>query len=816
MATRSGTLADRSLRPETHVSEGELTLNTGDAPGLTGLRWWVACGLVLAAALAATLPTTGDIGLTWDEPAYRYSQEISAQWWERLAGARTRAEVSALLDPDALLYYWPYGRHGINFHPPLAGQLNLATHALFGRWVKDIPSRRLASVFEYACTIAIGFGFLARRYGGWVGGVMAGALLLMPRVYGDGHLAGTDTPGLMLWASTALAFWKGLHEPGARRWRVLVGILLGLAFVEKMAAVIVLLPLLMWLVAGHLPRTFFRSGGRSDWIDALATTTAMLLPLAIAFVEILRLKGLYPVPKRTNLFLARPESPLPGVILALPLVVWMVRRGLGRIFPASPIWGIERPALETWTAILGFAPVVGWLGNPAWWRQTLPRLAHYYMLNTDRRGSLPDIQILYLGQIYEYSLPWHNAWVLLAITVPAGILVSALVGILFAFKTVRRDRLPIYFLIHFLTLPVLRMLPTPGHDGVRLFLPSFFFLAAFAGWGVVWLGDGLARLTRVPAAWPRGILAGVVLGSAAGQLIKVHPFELSYYNELIGGPRGAWKAGFELAYWYDAFNDKTIAELNEKLPPHAAIDFYNERSQPPTFSELQVLGILRNDITLGTPKLDELAYAWLLTQDSKAWTINRLLFAMAPWYQLAPRQLDGLRVAAVADPVAVSRAWALQMLVESRNVRPLRPLGTPAWVRRYAPWLGRFWGEGLTRAPLRTVDEDIFTWARKDPQGLRAAARTIAEGRPIEENWEARRLLAILSRFDKPERLETRFSERLLRVRPEALIEAVEMVITRPDAIRTVLGRYPYTDPAEIGGYLDEGFLTTKAQGHKN
>ena len=167
---------------------------------------------------------------------------MSAQWWERLGQARSCAELLALFEPDALLYYWPYGRYGRNFHPPLAGQLNLATHALFGGWMKDIPSRRLASVFEYALTITIGFGFLARRYGPWVGGVMAGSLLLMPRVHGDGHIAGTDTPGLFLWAATALAFWKALYEPDARRWRVLVGVLLGLAFVEKMAAVIVLGP----------------------------------------------------------------------------------------------------------------------------------------------------------------------------------------------------------------------------------------------------------------------------------------------------------------------------------------------------------------------------------------------------------------------------------------------------------------------------------------------------------------------------------------------------------------------------------------------
>ena len=69
---------------------------------------------------------------------------------------------------------------------------------------------------EFALTITILFGFLARRYGPWVGGVAAGSLLLMPRLYGQAHLIDTDIPGLFLWAATALAFWKGLHEPNAR------------------------------------------------------------------------------------------------------------------------------------------------------------------------------------------------------------------------------------------------------------------------------------------------------------------------------------------------------------------------------------------------------------------------------------------------------------------------------------------------------------------------------------------------------------------------------------------------------------------------
>ena len=50
----------------------------------------------------------GDFGLTFDEPAYRYSQMVSAQWWERLA----KGEVAAAMEPDALLFYWPYAATG--------------------------------------------------------------------------------------------------------------------------------------------------------------------------------------------------------------------------------------------------------------------------------------------------------------------------------------------------------------------------------------------------------------------------------------------------------------------------------------------------------------------------------------------------------------------------------------------------------------------------------------------------------------------------------------------------------------------------------
>ena len=64
-------------------------------------------------------------------------------------------------------------------------------------------------------------------------------------------------------------------------------------------------------------------------------------------------------------------------------------------------------------------------------------------------------------------------------------------------------------------------------------------------WRGAWVGEPGSSLGRQAApCWARPRLHSC----------GVHPYELSYYNELIGGPRGAWARGFELTYWYDAFN----------------------------------------------------------------------------------------------------------------------------------------------------------------------------------------------------------------------------------------------------------------------
>lgn len=783
----------------------------------TSKAWpgWASVAVFLL-ALAALLPTAGDFGVTWDEPAYRYSQVLSAQWWGQWAAVRSWDDVQHQLDPDALLYYWPYARFGINFHPPYAGQVSLAARAAFGGAMKDIPSRRLGSILQFALTISIGCHFLARRYGGTTGLVMAGSLLFMPRLYGQAHLLDTDIPGLFLWVAAALAFWKGLHEPGARRWRILVGVLLGLAFLEKMAAVGVLLPLLIWLAFATLPSAFTRMAGRAAWMDAVVTLGLMVLPLGAAFVEIQMLQRRLPPPAQADLFFqtgSRPQTAMPGAILAVPLLIWVLRRSLARLRPKSRIWGAERPGLEILAAILAFAPVVGWLGNPAWWRDTIVRMTHYYTLSNDRQGALPDILILYMGQAYKYSLPWHNAWVLAAITVPPTILAAGLAGVAWGLRRLRSDRIPLYFLLHMVTLPVLRMLPTPAHDGVRLFLPTFFFLAAFAGWGTVWIGPILSRRFR----WGTVVVSSVVLAPALMALIQIHPYELSYYNALVGGTTGAWRRGFELTYWYDAFTPSVIEDLNRRLPPGAELDHLNDKTSTAmqVFEDLQTLGHLRPDLKLIRRSADRFPYVVLLTQDSKASAFTRLLFAMHPWYASEPSQVQGQRLVTVADPVAVSRAWALHLLLDAPDLSPPEPPAAPPWIRERLPILARFWGDGLQKDSKLAVNAGVVEWARNDPESLKAAARVLAGRGSTQEDPHAARLenLLIPEAEGRSRAVRRDLLDQLLRARPEGLTEAVAILVDRPEAVVRVLTRYGYTDPATVGGFLDSDLTNSESKG---
>ncbi|MBI3467115.1 MAG: glycosyltransferase family 39 protein [Planctomycetes bacterium] len=763
--------------------------------------------LVVFAAMAAT---AGDLGLTWDEPAYLHSARGNEQsggendpskarsraadrhancgmlkWFGKLTQARSWQAATAVLSQRSILEAWDYNRYGPNFHPPLSGMLASLGYAAAGRRMDEIAAWRLASGAEFALAVAVLFLFLARRYGPWVGGVAAGALVLMPRVVGDGHIFGTDMPMMTMWALTALAFWKGLES---RLWRILFGVLLGLCFVTKFSAMLVIVPLGAWLFCYRVAPSL----NKARVVTAVLATVVVGWPLALGGYEVWRLADLIRLETQRHMLDDRAgyiayvdvqqlgvTSRFAGWLLVLPLPLWLV-------WSAASAWSRLRewvgPGLQLWLAGLAIAPAVAISANPTWWHETLPQLTHYYQISVGRQTSLPDIEIFYLGKKYIYSLPWHNGWVLTAVTVPTAILVLAAVGLGTAVRDRRRDPLRVFFVLNMITLPVIRMLPTPAHDGVRLMLPTFFFLAALAGWGfgVIEPLVNRFRTEQHSTAPVLGVIAAIFLGPPAYWLYQAHPYELSYYNGLAGGLPGAQRRGFEPTYWYDAVTPEVVSELNDPergLPRGAVLGLPDPKINPEVFYVLQEMGKLRPDISFSAATGDDFPYIPLLTHSSKATPYTRLMYALKP---KAAWSHDGVRLFSLYDPASVARAWALWVLLDA--------------------------SEHSRTGLIPRADQAMISLASRNYRAFYAAAVRVAQegiDKALASNEDAETMSVIRKLANRRDAVES-----LLARRKDALVEAAEVINhtaeRSPDLLRRIIEFEGYLPADELGNYLDE------------
>jgi hypothetical protein len=126
-------------------------------------------------------------------------------------------------------------------------------------------------------------------------------------------------------------------------------------------------------------------------------------------------------------------------------------------------------------------------------------------------------------------------------------------------------------------------------------------------------------------------------------------------------------------------------------------------------------------------------------------------------------------------------------------------------VRTYAPILDRFWGDGLKKIHRLTLNQGILDWAQSDPRGFLEASRFLAAHKGPGDDPGARRLVGLITDDPSPQTIKTRtfFLDRLLKARPEGLVEAARILIQHTDEVVKVMTRYGYTDPRTIGGFLD-------------
>lgn len=234
---------------------------------------------------------------------------------------------------------------------------------------------------------------------------------------------------------------------------------------------------------------------------------------------------------------------LHGFLLFVPVGGYWIVHHKKTLFQAR----IAQLSWLTWGKlgiVLGVSFIVYFVGWPWLWTSPISKLQEYFAMQIAHKG----IPVLLLGRTYEQA-PWWYVWIMVAATTPTFIFVLFLIGCASVIARGREwDRVvlcnALYPLILFSLPGVYR------YDGVRLFLASFPFICLLAGKGV------MALLRSVRSRY-RPVISGLLVigfvGTVYASVLRIHPWESSYYNELVGSIEGAFGMGFETEYWGNAF-----------------------------------------------------------------------------------------------------------------------------------------------------------------------------------------------------------------------------------------------------------------------
>jgi len=234
------------------------------------------------------------------------------------------------------------------------------------------------------------------------------------------------------------------------------------------------------------------------------------------------------------------------------------------LLPIVAIWAFSRLSWQCAckTMVVWSLTGVGlfFTGWPWLWYDTWARWKSYWGTSVQRA----TIMVEYFGQIMpDRDVPWHYPWVYFAVTVPIGLQLLGIWGLVEGWRQRRVDRFPWLLAATIMVFLGLFSTRIPVYDGERL------FLNVFPAWAML-IGLGFGRLWQRWSTMRSGryLLAGILVMQCHGAL-ALHPFGLSYYNMLTGGLPGAHRLGLELTYWSDAVDRVLLDRLAAEIRPGA-------------------------------------------------------------------------------------------------------------------------------------------------------------------------------------------------------------------------------------------------------
>jgi 4-amino-4-deoxy-L-arabinose transferase-like glycosyltransferase len=195
---------------------------------------------VLVGVLTALLLllTSGNIGITWDEPTYIAASESYNAWIGRLL-----LGPHGVLNKQVIDSAW-----SINIeHPPFDKELSGVVWGLARNIFDDALAHRLANILLVSLAIALLYHMVSDELGGAAALASAAALLAMPRFFFHAHLAALDVPAAAMIIIVTYVFWR-TKESARLRYTVGLGLVWGLAVATRINTLLVMPTLFLWVL----------------------------------------------------------------------------------------------------------------------------------------------------------------------------------------------------------------------------------------------------------------------------------------------------------------------------------------------------------------------------------------------------------------------------------------------------------------------------------------------------------------------------------------------------------------------------------------
>jgi hypothetical protein len=258
-------------------------------------------------------------------------------------------------------------------------------------------------------------------------------------------------------------------------------------------------------------------------------------------------------------------GPFAGLLVVLYSIGKSIKTNL-RV-SASPWLKTHSPSIIRYAI---FSILVMFLTWPYLWENPLRNFIDVFRFMSDNPTQLA---VLFGGDIYRAGeLPIRYMPFMLATTLTEPVVPLFLGGILLGFWSLirsrdeaRRDQLVSLSLVllWFLALVAYVLLRRPSmYDGIRHFLFILPPVFIFAGMTFESLLNMMRKWINSPIWLRAGIGLFLVLPGIYG-LVRLHPYQYTYYNFYIGGTSGAFRS-YETDYWLTCYKD-AVEELNNQI-----------------------------------------------------------------------------------------------------------------------------------------------------------------------------------------------------------------------------------------------------------